>query len=68
MNSYKNININICILVKIILISRKYYHGIAFFKTFSTIYNMSTLIKTFSLTYTMFEVSDGNSFSPRFKK
>ena len=30
-----------------------------------TIHNMSSLSKKDSLTYTMFEVSDGNSFSQR---
>ena len=38
---------------------QKYYHEIAFFKTFSTTYNMSSLLKIFSFTYTMFEVFDG---------
>ena len=29
---------------------------------------MLSLSENFSLPYTLFEVSDGNSFSPRFKK
>ena len=68
MNTNTNTSIFILIFVKIILFSRKYYHSTAFFKTFPSIYNMSSLIKTFSLTYTTFKVSDGNSFNPRFRK
>ena len=47
---------------------RNTYLQIAFFKTLSMIYNMSSLSKFFSSTYNMFEVLDGNSFSPCFKK
>ena len=35
---------------------------------FSRKYNMSQLLGTFSLTYTMFEISDGVSFSHRFRE
>ena len=35
---------------------------------FLTISNVSYLYKKFSLTFTMFEVLDGTSFSQRFKK
>ena len=47
---------------------RKYHQKVTFLKTFSTIYSAPKLSKKFSLTYTMFEVLDGNSLSQRFRK
>ena len=38
------------------------------FQDFSMIYYMLSLSKKFSLTFTMFEVSDGNSLRQRFSK
>ena len=60
---YWNNIIFILVPVQLILISRKYCHWIAFFNTFSTLYNMLSLSEKFSLPYIMFEVSDGISFS-----
>ena len=73
-NKYKYTysNLFILMLVQISIISLTFFENISirnnFFKTFSTIYNESILSKKFSLIYTMFEVSDGNSFSQRFRK
>ena len=55
--TYTVLDMNISILVQIL-----------FSETFPTIYNTPYLSKKFSLTYTMFEVSDGNSLSQRFRK